>query len=63
MKATTMVITTTKIDQYITAQAPERQSILSAIHAIVIEEDSIVVPVVEPMMGKGIIVYKCQVEY
>ncbi len=50
----------TEIDQYIAAQAPERQSILAEIHTIILEEDSTVVPVVEPMMGKGMIVYKCK---
>jgi hypothetical protein len=48
----------TKIEQYISAQPSDRQSILNSIHLIIVEEDKTVVPIVEPMMGKEMIIYK-----
>ncbi|MBS1600262.1 MAG: hypothetical protein JST75_18685 [Bacteroidetes bacterium] len=47
-----------KIEQYMAAQSKERWDILLHIHSIIIEEDKTVEPVVEPMMGKEMIVYK-----
>ena len=43
---------------FISAQLPERQQLLAAIHQLIITHDSTVTPVVEPMMGKEMIVYK-----
>jgi len=48
----------TKVEHYILAQPLDRQGILSAIHSIIVEQDKTVVPIVEPMMGKEMIVYK-----
>ena len=48
------------IKQFISAQAPDRQMVLTGIHSIIIEEDKTVVPLVEPMMGKEMIVYKAR---
>ena len=50
----------TKVKDYIVKQSPERQNILTRIHAIIIEGDKTVAPVVEPMMGKEMIVYKAK---
>ena len=50
----------TTITQYISAQPADRQNILTAIHTIVAEQDKTVVPVVELMMGKEMIVYKAK---
>ncbi|MDP4255632.1 MAG: hypothetical protein Q8938_16600 [Bacteroidota bacterium] len=49
-----------KVRQYISTQAPDRQSIIADIHSIILERDKTVVPVVEPMMGKEMIVYKAK---
>jgi hypothetical protein len=48
----------TKVEHYISAQPSDRQNVLNAIHSIIAEEDKTVVPIVEPMMGKEMIVYK-----
>lgn len=48
------------IEHYIASQAAARQDILRQLHAIIIAADSTVVAVVEPMMGKEMIVYKCR---
>lgn len=48
----------TRIEQYILAQPLERQDILKNIHSIIVEEDKTVIPLVELMMGKEMIVYK-----
>jgi len=48
----------TKVEQYISAQPLDRRPILTGIHLIIVEEDKTVIPVVEPMMGKEMIVYK-----
>jgi hypothetical protein len=47
-----------KIQNYISAQPLGRQSVLTDIHSIIVEEDKTVVPVVEPMMRKEMIIYK-----
>ncbi len=48
----------TKTANYIASQPLDRQSILSGIHSIILEEDKTVIPVIEPMMRKEMIVYK-----
>lgn len=45
-------------EDYILNQPIDRQSILSAIHNIIIENDKTIKPVVEPMMGIAMIIYK-----
>ena len=49
-----------KIAEYIASQPKERQDILSGIHSVIIEEDKTVIPVIEPMMGKEMIIYKAK---
>ncbi|TFF37285.1 hypothetical protein [Mucilaginibacter psychrotolerans] len=44
--------------EYISQQAPERQAILTALHDAILANDKTVAPVVEPMMGKEMIIYK-----
>ena len=44
--------------QYITQQPAERQGVLTALHKVIVENDTTVTPVVEPMMGKEMIMYK-----
>lgn len=44
--------------EYIASQPLDRQEILAAIHAIIIEQDTTVAPVVEPMMRIEMIIYK-----
>jgi hypothetical protein len=44
--------------EYISKQAPERQAILSAIHSIIVKEDSSVLSEIGLMMGKEMILYK-----
>ena len=44
--------------EYIVGQPPERQQLLSDIHAIIIAGDKTVTPMVEPMMGKEMILYE-----
>ena len=48
----------TKIEGYISKQSIDRQAVMTAIHKIIIGEDKTVSPIVEPMMGKEMIVYK-----
>ena len=48
----------TKINDYIIKQSADRQNLLTNIHSVIVEKDKTVVPVVEPMMGKEMIVYK-----
>jgi hypothetical protein len=48
----------TQASEFIANQSADRQVLLSNIHSIIVEEDKTVVPVVEPMMGKEMIVYK-----
>jgi len=47
-----------KVQEYITAQPPDRQSILSGMHSVIVEGDKTVIPVVKPMMGKQMIIYE-----
>jgi hypothetical protein len=47
-----------KIKNYISAQPADRQSILSNIHSIILDNDKSVIPEIEPMMGKEMIIYK-----
>jgi len=46
------------ITTYIANQPAERQAVLTGIHQLIMECDTTVTPVVEPMMGKEMIVYK-----
>jgi hypothetical protein len=48
-----------KIKNYILAQPADRQSILSDIHSIILDKDKSVTSGIEPMMGKEMIIYKC----
>ncbi|MDI1355173.1 MAG: hypothetical protein PSX36_09650 [bacterium] len=48
------------VKKYISNQSTDRQTILSQIHSLIVEEDKTVVPIVEPMMGKEMIVYKAK---
>ncbi len=45
-------------EQYIACQPAERQALLSGLHRVIVENDTTVTPVVEPMMGKEMIIYK-----
>ncbi|MGZ3846233.1 MAG: hypothetical protein ACXVBH_09260 [Flavisolibacter sp.] len=45
---------------YISKQPSERQKVLTAIHNAVLQQDKTVTPVVEPMMGKEMIIYKAK---
>ena len=47
-----------KTKNYLLTQSADRQSILSDIHSIILDKDKSVVSVIEPMMGKEMIVYK-----
>ena len=47
-----------KVKHYIKSQSANRQAILTDIHLIIVQEDKTVVPIVEPMMAKEMIVYK-----
>lgn len=44
--------------EFISTQPAEWQGIMSAIHSLILQEDSSVTPVIEPMMGKEMIIYK-----
>jgi hypothetical protein len=48
----------TTIQDYIKSQPKDRQKILSDLHLLIMENDKKVVPVIEPMMGKEMIIYK-----
>lgn len=48
----------TAIKDYINHQPAERQKILSDLHALILKNDTTVTPVIEPMMGKEMIIYK-----
>jgi hypothetical protein len=48
----------TTVQNYITAQPRDRQSLLSGIHSVIVEGDKTVIPVVKPMMGKEMIIYE-----
>lgn len=43
---------------FISTQPTERQPLLTAIHELIMKYDTTVTPVVEPMMGKEMIIYK-----
>jgi len=45
-------------ETYIAAQPAERQQLLTSLHELIMQCDTTVTPVVEPMMGKEMIVYK-----
>ncbi|MBL0024990.1 MAG: hypothetical protein IPO98_08245 [Saprospiraceae bacterium] len=47
-----------EIETYISNQPKDRQSIMASIHVAIMENDKTVQAVVEPMMGKEMIVYK-----
>lgn len=51
--------------EYISTQEPERQAQMTALHEAIIANDKSVEPVVEPMMGKDMILYKerCYMKY
>ncbi len=44
--------------EYIHAQADERQELMNSLHLIIIDGDKSIIPKVELMMGKQMIVYK-----
>jgi hypothetical protein len=48
-----------KIKNYILTQPAERQSILSDIHSIILDQDKSVTSGIELLMGKEMIIYKC----
>lgn len=45
------------IEAFISKQLPERQDILTKIHAIIIKEDKTITATIAPMMGKEMIIY------
>jgi len=47
-----------QIHDYISKQPAERQKLLNKLHEIIIQNDLTVIPVVESMMGKEMIIYK-----
>jgi hypothetical protein len=47
-----------KTKKYILTQAVDRQSILSDIHSIILDNDKSVISEIAPMMGKEMIIYK-----
>ena len=49
---------TMNIKDYISKQPADRQNLLTQINRIILEEDNTVVPSIEPMMGKEMIIYK-----
>lgn len=49
-----------EIEQFISNQSPERQALLTDIHAIILASDNTVVAGIEPMMGKEMIMYKAK---
>ena len=48
------------IKNYIVAQPADRQSILSAIHSIILDKDKTVAAEIAAMMGKEMIMYNCK---
>lgn len=46
------------IAEYISTQPPEWQAQMTALHEAIITNDKTVIPAVEPMMGKEMILYK-----
>ncbi len=47
------------IIDFINSQLIDRIEILTAIHEIILENDKSVIPIIEKMMGKEMIIYKC----
>ena len=45
-------------EAFISSQPADRQPLLKDLHAIILAEDKTVIPVVEPMMGVEMIIYK-----
>ena len=45
------------IPEFLSAQLPERQQLLTKIHALILKQDKTVTAAIEPMMGKEMIVY------
>ena len=45
---------------YVSRQPGERQAVLKDIHTAIMQHDKTVSPVVEPMMGKEMIIYKAK---
>jgi hypothetical protein len=48
----------TAIQDFIKALPKERQAIIISLHKAILKNDSTVTPVIEPMMGKEMIIYK-----
>lgn len=48
------------VSQYIASQPADRHNTLTHIHSIIVEHDKTVVPVIELMMGKEMIIYKAR---
>jgi len=48
------------IPEFLEQQAAERQPLMNAIHEAIMANDKTVQPVIEPMMGKEMIIYKEQ---
>jgi len=46
------------VSEYIGSMPPDRQALLTALHDLIITNDSGVNPVVKPMMGKEMILYE-----
>ena len=46
------------IKDYISRQPEDRQAVLTALHTTILENDSKISAVIEPMMGKEMIIYK-----
>lgn len=48
------------IPEFISQQPAERQPLMTALHEAIMSNDATVTPVIEPMMGKEMIIYKEQ---
>ena len=46
------------VKKFLSSQPENRQDIMTEIHQVILEQDKTVTPVIEPMMGKEMIVYK-----
>ncbi|MEO7311490.1 MAG: DUF1801 domain-containing protein [Chitinophagaceae bacterium] len=53
-------MTDSTIGDYISSQPSAWQAVLTSIHKIIIKQDATVVPVIEKMMGKEMIIYKAK---
>ncbi len=49
-----------EVTQYISNQHSDRQDVLTSIHHIILKNDPTVEPIIEPMMGKEMIIYKAK---